>query len=183
MVAVESEASGGTAEVMTPDDADSVLGAAFRLHYEQLVGLARLLVDDRGQAEEVVQEAFARAYASWSRVRDHNHPLPYLRTSIVNLARGRLRRRRTVRGTRLEPVGDTASAETVAATRERTRTVADAVRTLPRRQRECVVLRYYLESSTAETAITLGISEGSVKQHLHRALAALGTTLQAEDGS
>ncbi len=183
MVAVESEATGGMAEVMAPDDADSVLGAAFRLHYGQLVGLARLLVDDRGQAEEVVQEAFARAYASWSRLRDHDNPMPYLRTSVVNLARGGLRRRRVARRTRLVPVGDTASAESVAATRERERTVANAVRALPRRQRECVVLRYYLDSSTAETATTLGISEGSVKQHLHRALAALSATLQAEDGS
>lgn len=182
MVAVESEATGAMADAMTPDDADAVLGAAFRLHYEQLVGLARLLVDDRGQAEEVVQEAFARAYASWSRLRDRDNPMPYLRTSVVNLARGGLRRRRTVRRTRLEPVGDTASAESVAAAHERRRVVANAVRALPRRQRECVVLRYYLDSSTAETATTLGISEGSVKQHLHRALATLGTNLQAEDG-
>ena len=183
MVAVESETTGALPEAMTPDDADSVLGAAFRLHYEPLVGLARLLVDDRGQAEEVVQEAFARAYASWPQLRDHNNPMPYLRTAVVNLARGGLRHRRIVRRTRLVPVGDTASAESVAATRERARTVANAVRALPRRQRECVVLRYYLDSSTADTATTLGISEGSVKQHLHRALAALGTNLQAEDGS
>jgi RNA polymerase sigma-70 factor (sigma-E family) len=183
MVVVESETTGAMPEAMTPDDADSALGAAFRQHYEQLVGLARLLVDDRGQAEEVVQEAFARAYASWARLRDHTNPMPYLRTAVVNLARGGLRHRRIVRRTRLEPVGDTASAESVAAARERGRIVANAVRALPRRQRECVVLRYYLESSTAETATTLGISEGSVKQHLHRALAALGTNLQAEDGS
>lgn len=181
MVEVGTEHSGGTGEVTSPDDADAVLGGLFRLHYEQLVGLARLLVDDRGQAEEVVQEAFARAYASWTRMRDHDNPMPYLRTSVVNLARGGLRRRRTVRGTRLVPVPDTASAESVAGARERARTVADAVRALPRRQRECVVLRYYLECSTAETAATLRISEGSVKQHLHRALAALGTTLQVED--
>ena len=45
------------------------------------------------------------------------------------------------------------------------------------------MLRYFLECSTAETATTLGIGEGSVKQHLHRALAELGTILQAEDGS
>jgi RNA polymerase sigma-70 factor (sigma-E family) len=169
--------------MLRPVDADSVLGGLFRLHYEQLVGMARLLVDDRGQAEEVVQEAFARAYAGWSRLRDHENPLPYVRSSIVNLARGGLRRRRTVRSTRLVPVAETASAEMVAAARERERAVARAVRALPRRQRECVVLRYFLECSTAETASTLGIGEGSVKQHLHRALAALGTTLQAEDGS
>jgi RNA polymerase sigma-70 factor (sigma-E family) len=183
MVEVGTEHSEATGDVMGPVDADAVLGRLFQLHYEQLVGLARLLVDDRGQAEEVVQEAFARAYAGWSRLRDRDHPLPYLRSSVVNLARGGLRRRRTARRTRLAPVPDTVSAEVVAATREHEHAVATAVRALPRRQRECVVLRYYLECSTAETATALGIGEGSVKQHLHRALAALGSTLQAEDGA
>ena len=50
-------------------------------------------------------------------------------------------------------------------------------RALPRRQRECVVLRYFLDCSTAETADALGVSDGTVKQHLHRALAALGVAL------
>ncbi|MEX1143851.1 MAG: SigE family RNA polymerase sigma factor [Acidimicrobiia bacterium] len=166
---------------MRPGNADAVLGGLFRAQYEPLVGLARLLVDDRGHAEEVVQEAFARAYASWPRLRDQDDPLPYVRRAVVNLARGGLRRRRTVRRTRLTPVPDIASAESAAVARERVRTVASAVRALPRRQRECVVLRYYLDCSTIEAATTLGISEGSVKQHLHRALAALGLVLEKEE--
>jgi RNA polymerase sigma factor (sigma-70 family) len=52
------------------------------------------------------------------------------------------------------------------------------VRALPRRQRECVVLRYFLDCSTAQTADALGVSDGTVKQHLHRALAALGVALE-----
>jgi RNA polymerase sigma factor (sigma-70 family) len=56
--------------------------------------------------------------------------------------------------------------------------VLDAVRTLPRRQRECLVLRYYLELSEAEIAATLGISNGSVKSHSHRGLKALATRLE-----
>ena len=162
-------------------DPDTVLGAVFRQHYESLVGLARLLVDERAQAEDIVQEAFARAYASWPRLRDRDGPLPYVRSTVVNLARGGLRRRGTVRRTRLAPVPDTASAESTAVARERIRVVAAAVRGLPRRQRECVVLRYYLDCSTLETATTLGISEGSVKQHLHRALGALGRVLEKEE--
>lgn len=171
----------GLVGVTGGDDVDRVLGAVFRAHYESLVGLARLLLDDRGQAEEVVQEAFARAYASWTRLRNRDDPLPYVRSAVVNLARGGLRRRRTVRHTRLTPVPDTASAESTAMAREQSRVMAGAVRELPRRQRECVVLRYYLDSSTADTATTLGISEGSVKQHLHRALAALGIALGSEE--
>lgn len=61
---------------------------------------------------------------------------------------------------------------------EAQREVLAAVRDLPERQREVVVLRYLLELSTAEAASTLGISEGSVKTHLHRALATLETTLE-----
>ena len=166
---------------VSSSSADAVLGGVFRTHYQPLVGLARLLVDDQGQAEDIVQEAFARAYASWPRLRDRDDPLPYVRSAVVNLARGGLRRRRTARRTRLTPLPDAASAESTAAARERTRVVATAVRGLPRRQRECVVLRYYLDCSTIETATTLGISEGSVKQHLHRALGALGQVLEKEE--
>jgi RNA polymerase sigma-70 factor (sigma-E family) len=178
MVEVGDKEAGGAAGI---DDADAVLGALFRLQYGRLVGLARLLLDDRAQAEEVVQEAFARTYASWSRIRDRADALPYVRQVVVNLARGGLRRRRTARGTRLTPAPDAESAETVAATRERKREIADAVRALPRRQRECVVLRYYVDCSIAETASALKISGGSVKQHLHRAHAALALDLGTED--
>jgi RNA polymerase sigma-70 factor (sigma-E family) len=184
MVEVETDppvTAGVTGRSALGGDAETVLGDVFRRNHEALVGLARLLVDDRGQAEDIVQEAFARAYASWPRLRDRDDPLPYVRSAVVNLARGGLRRRRTARRTRLTPVPDTASAEATAAVRERARVVATAVRGLPRRQRECVVLRYYLDCSTIETATTLGISEGSVKQHLHRALGALGQVLEKEE--
>ncbi len=63
---------------------------------------------------------------------------------------------------------------------EQRRELNDAVRALPRRQRECVVLRYYLECTTAETAGALGVSDGTVKQHLHRALEALGIALGSQ---
>ena len=170
-----------TPTIVERGSADVVLGSLFQTQYEPLVGLARLLLDDRGQAEDVVQEAFARTYASWARVRKHDDPLPYLRTAVVNLARGGLRRRRTVRRTRLVPVGDSLSAESTAVEHERTRELAAAVRTLPRRQRECVVLHYYLDAPIAEVAETLDISSGAVKQHLHRALAALGIALRDDE--
>lgn len=178
MVEVGNREEAGSSGI---DDADTVLSALFRSQYARLVGLARLLLDDRAQAEEVVQEAFARTYASWGRVRDRDDALPYVRQVVVNLARGGLRRRRTARGVRLTPAPDVVSAEIVAATLERKREIADAVRALPRRQRECVVLRYYLDCSIAETAAALKISSGSVKQHLHRAHAALALDLGTEE--
>ncbi|MGQ0805888.1 MAG: SigE family RNA polymerase sigma factor [Actinomycetota bacterium] len=159
-------------------DPDAVLGALFRDRYESLVGLARLLLDDRGQAEEVVQEAFARTYDRWGRIRDRDDPLRYVRRAVVNLARGGLRRRVTARRHRPEPLPDAVSAEAEAVRAEGVRDLVEAVRGLPRRQRECVVLRFYLDSTTAETAVALGVSEGSVKTHLHRALGALARELK-----
>jgi RNA polymerase sigma-70 factor (sigma-E family) len=154
------------------------LAAVYREHYATLVGLARLLLDERGLAEEVVQEAFARTYAAWPRLRTPDDPLPYVRRAVVNLARGGLRRRIVARRATVAPAADAPSAEDGVLAAARDREVADAVRALPRRQRECVVLRYFLECSTAQTADALGVSDGTVKQHLHRALAALGVALE-----
>jgi RNA polymerase sigma-70 factor (sigma-E family) len=162
------------------DDRDVVLAELFRAEYSPLVQLARLLVDERGQAEEVVQEAFARTYEAWPRLRDPEDPLPYVRRAVVNQARGRLRRRLTVRRTGIAPADDAASAESEAETGARRREVVAAVLALPRRQRECVALRYLDDSPVALVAETLGISEGAVKQHLHRALVALARTLEEE---
>ncbi|MGQ0431517.1 MAG: SigE family RNA polymerase sigma factor [Microthrixaceae bacterium] len=155
-----------------------MLSRVFRQHYESLVGLARLLLDQRTEAEEVVQEAFARTYDRWAQLRKRGDPLPYVRRSVVNLARGGLRRRLIARRYRPDPEVHTPSAESGAIRAETSRLVIDAVRHLPRRQRECVVLRYYLDCSTAEAAATLGVSEGAVKTHLHRALDALAHRLE-----
>ena len=83
------------------DSADETLATIFRTHYGALVGLARLLGDNRDAAEEMVQEAFARTYAAWPRVRDRRDPVGYLRTVVVNLARDNLRRRTRARRSHL----------------------------------------------------------------------------------
>jgi RNA polymerase sigma-70 factor (ECF subfamily) len=159
-------------------DAGDVLARVFRDDGPALVGLARLLLDDPRQAEEVVQEAFIRTYARWPRVRNRTDPLPYVRRTVVNLARSGLRRRRTERAFVHAPPSDAPSAEQSAAERARDVSLAAAVATLPRRQRECIVLRFYVDCTVPEVAATLRISDGSVKQHLHRALAALGERLE-----
>jgi RNA polymerase sigma-70 factor (sigma-E family) len=167
-----------TAQVVA--DRDATLESLYRLRAPELIGLARLLLDDRGQAEEVVQEAFARTYEGWSRLRDQTDPLPYVRRAVVNLARGGLRRRITARAFRADRSARAASAETDALEVERRSEVLAAVRTLPRRQQECVVLRFYADLTTADIALALGISDGSVKQHLHRARSALEVVLSDE---
>lgn len=160
-------------------DRDSTLEALYRARYRELVGLARLLLDDRGEAEEVVQEAFARTYAGWSRVRDQAGPITYVRRAVVNLAKGGLRRRQVARRNPVDAIPDDPSAESSAMASSEQQAVAEAVRLLPERQRQCVVLRYFLDCSTAETAATLGISNGAVKTHLHRALASLTRELES----
>lgn len=156
-------------------DRDEALAALHRVHYVGLVRLACLLVDDPGTAEEVVQEGFVRVHGAWGRIDD---PLTYLRVTVLNLARSRLRRRLVARR-RVEPVvRPAASPEEHVVLLADQQEVLDAVRALPRRQRECIVLRYYLDLSEAEIASALGISTGSVKSHSHRGIAALARRLE-----
>jgi RNA polymerase sigma-70 factor (sigma-E family) len=159
------------------DDRDVVLSGMFRESYRSLVGLASLLLDDPGQAEEIVQEAFARTYVSWPRLRDRSDPLPYVRTAVVNLARSGIRRRIVVRRHPPAAPGESPSPEIRVLADEQREEIAAAVAGLPRRQRECVALRYYADLSVAETAAALAISEGTVKAHVHRAMASLAVLL------
>lgn len=178
---VQVEASVDTmARKARQTDRDAVLSALFREQYGALVGLASLLLDERGQAEEVVQEAFARVYAAWSRLDSPSAPLAYLRRTVVNLARGGLRRRMVARRYRPTPIPDEESADAGLLVTEQHAEIVAAVESLPRRQRECVVLRYFADCSIAETAVALGISEGAVKQHVHRAITALAAILTDE---
>ena len=159
-------------------DALPPLEAAFRRRYARLVGVARLLVDGRAEAEEVVQEAFARTYARDPRFTTPDEAAAYVQRVVVNLCRDTLRHRAVVRRWSAPPAVSAPGAEREVLLDEDQRRLTAAVRALPRRQRECVVLRYLLELSTAETAGALGIAEGSVKSHLSRALSALGDDLE-----
>jgi RNA polymerase sigma-70 factor (sigma-E family) len=156
---------------------DEALHRAYTVEYARLVGLARLLVDRREDAEEVVQEAFARTWANLGKVRGDD-PLPYVRKAVVNLSRGRLRRRRTAEAHQPDRAIDVESAEHGAAQGARAAAVVDQLRQLPRRQRECIVLRFYGDLSVPEIARALGVADGSVKSHLHRAMATLAIELE-----
>jgi RNA polymerase sigma-70 factor (sigma-E family) len=165
-----------------PDSSD--IDELFRIHRLALVRLALLLVDDRETAEDVVQDAFAALHRRWSQVGPPDTALPYLRTSVVNASRSVLRRRRTVRQT--PPLVDVADEPADAATllADEHREVLDALRTLPRRQREVIVLRYWSQLGEAEIAATLGISVGAVKSNASRGrdaiAAALSDTLRGQ---
>jgi RNA polymerase sigma-70 factor (sigma-E family) len=158
-------------------------------HALSLVRLAVVLTGDRGGAEDIVQDAFLGLYRRWDSLADTTAPLAYLRVSVVNGCRTALRRRSRlwlgVTGDVAEVIteagggGDALaeSAEARALLGDEQRAVAAALRKLPRRQREAVVLRYYLDLSEEETAQVMGVSRGTVKSATHRALAAVGRTL------
>jgi RNA polymerase sigma-70 factor (sigma-E family) len=150
----------------------------FRERYSEMVGLAGLLLNDRGAAEEVVQDAFAKYHLARHRVREPERQVAYLRSIVCNLARGRLRRWGLERRRRPLPEREALPTSDAAEARHRRDAVAAALAGLPRRQRECVVLRYWLDLPEREIAATLGIAAGSVKSHLHRGLAALESRLE-----
>jgi RNA polymerase sigma-70 factor (sigma-E family) len=161
-----------------PLGADEAVTALYVAHYRALVRLAALLLDDVGAAEEVVQDAYVRMHGSWRRIRDPQAAVGYLRTSVVNGARSRLRHRQVVHRHPSAPPPDVASAEEGALDRLEHARVVAALRKLPGRQRECLVLRYYGDLTEAQIADAMGISPGAVKSHASRGMAALRLALE-----
>ena len=164
---------------ITRADGDGVLLDLYASQRPALVRLAVLLVDDRAAAEDVVQDAFLALQRRWSAV-DPLAAAGYLRTSVVHGARSLLRRRAVARR-HLRAAGpeEGPPADLALLLDEKHRQVVAALRSLPRRQREVLVLRYWSELSEAEIATTLGISRGTVKSTAARGLAALEQRLEA----
>lgn len=161
-------------------DASDVVTEIYTAHYNQLVRLAVMLVHDLQTGEEVVQDAFEAMHLAWRRLRDTEKALSYLRQAIVNRSRSVLRHRKVVEMHPPKPAPDEQSAEHAAMTLLERSAVTSALRSLPARQREAVVLRYYGDFSEADIAKAMGISRGAVKSHTARAMAALKTILEQE---
>jgi RNA polymerase sigma-70 factor (sigma-E family) len=177
-----------TATALVPDvrpapatwNADRVVTELYLGEYKSLVRLAVLLVHDVPTAEEVVQDAFEAMHHAWRRLRDSEKALSYLRQAVVNRSRSVLRHRTVVDKNAPKPAPDEPSAEHAAMALIERSAVIDALRTLPDRQREAIVLRYYADLSEADIAATMGISKGAVKSHTARAMAALKSILEQE---
>jgi RNA polymerase sigma-70 factor (sigma-E family) len=144
-----------------------------------MVRLARLLVDDLETAEDVVQDAFTALHRKWGSIASRDAALGYLRVCVVNGSRSVLRRRRTVRANPWPDAdkwsGDGADSGLLLA--EEHREVLEALRRLPTRQREVLVLRYWSELTQAEIAAALGISIGAVKSSASRGRDAIAALL------
>lgn len=155
---------------------DEALAVLFRTHCADLVRLGFALTGDRGAAEEAVQDAFLSLHRNWRSLRDRAAMHAYLRATVVNRCRSvhrdRAHRPVVVAPLRPELVTQPGVDADVLAHEESVR-IAEQVRTLPQRQREVVVCRFYLDLSERQTAELLQVSVGSVKKHASRALSAL----------
>jgi DNA-directed RNA polymerase specialized sigma24 family protein len=142
--------------------ADQAVTAMYGTQYVPLVRLAVLLVGDLRAAEDIVQESFAGMHGAWNGLRDHGEALSFLRRAVVLRARSRP----------AGPAGGRAAdggAEPSA--------VITAVRALPPRQREALVLRLYLDLSDGQIASAMKISRAAVRGHAARGMAALQAVL------
>jgi RNA polymerase sigma factor (sigma-70 family) len=158
-------------------EVDRLLVDLFEREGRSLVRLARLFVDDRNAAEDLVQEAFIRLARSAGRIRDEAKAAPYLRSIVLNLARDHNRRGLVSLRHRLPLDDERAETEDRLVLEDDQRRIIDALRQLPHRQRDCLVLRYYQELGIDGIAETLGIGRNSVKTHLQRGLAAMESLL------
>ena len=158
------------------------LADLYRDHRMRLVRLAVLLVDEPATAEDVVQEAFTGLHRHWSGLRDEAAAVGYLRTAVVNGSRSVLRRRRTAREYVAPHQVNARSAESLAMLSAEHQAVVDALGTLPPRQREVLVLRYYGGLSEAEIAEAAGITRGTVKSTASRALDTVARVMAERSG-
>jgi RNA polymerase sigma factor (sigma-70 family) len=146
----------------------------FRARYLEMVRLAGLLGAD--DPEDIAQEAFTRLMDKEPDLPDAQAALGYLRVIVVNLTRNRHRHLGVVRR-HTTVVAGPQSCEQAAIAYEDHREVIAALADLPRRRREAIVLRYWLDLPEREIAAAMGVSPGTVKSHVSRGLAALARTL------
>jgi RNA polymerase sigma-70 factor (sigma-E family) len=152
--------------------ADAEFGDFMHGRWSQLVRLGYGLTGDLQLAEDLAQTAFAKAYASWARVRRADNPDAYLRRVVVNANRSRFRKVR-VGEVLTEAVPDLVSATDGADQRHTRAALVGALMELPYGQRAAVVLRYWLDLTETETALVLGCSVGNVKSQASRGLTKL----------
>lgn len=158
---------------VVPEAIDLVFEEAFDRLYNRAYGVAYALCGDRGEAEDAAQEALARALVQWNRI--HRYAEAWVVRTASNAAIGSWRKRRRTTVTHEDHTG---SVEATDATRV---DLVRALRGLPRRQRDVVVLRYIADLSEADVAAALGCATGTVKAHASRGLAHLRSALEVTD--
>lgn len=150
-----------------------MLATLYEQESQSLVGMLWVFTSDKTVAEDIAQEAFVRIALSWHRMHDPAKAGAYLRSIAFNLARSQHKRARNARDREATSRLEADSAEVTAMLNDDERNVLVALRALPTRQRECLVLRYYASLEPLQIANAIGLSVNSVKTHLRRGLEAL----------
>jgi RNA polymerase sigma-70 factor (sigma-E family) len=150
----------------------------YQEHALSLARLALLMLGDADAAQDVVQDAFLGLFRRWDKLASADAAPAYLRSSVLNGCRTALKKRsRPAPSDVWRPLE---SAEATLMHTEEQRAVLAAIRRLPARQREALVLRYYLEMTEDQAARAMGVSHGTVKSATSRAVAAVGRMLKEE---
>lgn len=142
---------------------------AFEQLFTRSYHVAYRILGHSGEAEDVASDAMAKALRSWRKVRDMDAPEAWVVRVTTNLAIDTVRRNNRF--------ADKAGSQGLSATVGESSSEIDArldlhllLRSLPRRQREVLALRYLADLSEAETAAILGIAQGTVKRHASRGI-------------
>lgn len=156
------------------------MAALYRAHGMDLLRIAAVMLGSRDAAEDAVHDAFCGLFRNWDKLADRRKALPYVRSAVMNVCRSELRRRSRLerRADRHHRPLDGESPEHAAILGEEHRDVIAALRQLPDRQREALILRYFLDLPEPEIAAAMGISPGTVKSTTSRALGALARQLK-----
>ncbi len=174
---VDSRAS---AAAPSCDPPDVFVASLYRAHAVTLIRLALMLVGDQPSAEDVVQDAFLGLQRGLPRLREPAKALPYLRASVVNGCRTVQRSRTRARLRSADSERPVWSAESAVIASEERRAVLAAVAGMPRRTREVLALRYYVDLPDNEIAEILGVSRSTVSSTASRALEKLARKLKEQ---
>ena len=159
------------------EEAAIAVGALYQATALGLIRLAYVILGYRQAAEDVVQEAFIGLFRRWDRLSNVEGAEYYVRVCVLNGCRSALRRRSVI-GSQVLYELPAPSAEVAVLGNEERAELIRAIDQLPRRQRETVVLRYYLDLPDDEIATLMGISPSTVRSTVHRALESVGRRLK-----
>jgi len=159
------------------EDAAVAVGALYQTMAVGLIRLAYVILGDRQAAEDVVQDAFCNVFQRWDHLSHVQGAEYYVRVAVLNACRSALRRR-VIRSRRVLYELPAPSVEAAVLGSEERDELISAVDKLPRRQRETLILSYYLDLPDGEIATLMGVGMSSVRSARHRALETLARNLK-----
>jgi len=174
--AAQQPSAGAPEDSSTPErprPAQADFEAFFESHHRELGRLAFLLIGNKEDAEDITADALTSAWLHWDRVQAAENSLAYVRRSVANLAASQVRRRVRQRNLLTRVSGQRENPTTSEPDVPQALHLQWALDQLPTRKRQCVVLRYALDLSEAETADWLGVSVGTVKSQTSKAVSEL----------